>query len=105
MALVQSIRPLIPLVIGLAVGGIGASLFLQSMPGAEGSAEERASRLEVELKQAKNRLAALEAADSAAHSRRGIFQRITGGANGQPKRTFADGARSIAENIREGRTV
>ncbi len=60
MSLAQSIRPLIPLVIGLAVGGVGATLFLQSMPGAEGSPEERANKLEVELKRAQNRIAALE---------------------------------------------
>ena len=53
-------RPLIPLVIGLIVGVAGAILFLQSMPPKEGSAEERADKLEVELKRANNRVAALE---------------------------------------------
>lgn len=91
MSIIQSIRPVIPLVVGLAVGGIGASLFLQSMPGAEGSPEERANRLEVELKQARNRIAALETAEPAARRR--------------PGRTFADGARNLAEDIREGRPV
>ncbi|MCX6873440.1 MAG: hypothetical protein NTW21_06480 [Verrucomicrobia bacterium] len=83
---------MIPLVVGLAVGGVGATLFLQSLPGAAGSPEERASRLEVELKRAENRIAALEAADPQGRRRR-------------PGRTFADGARNIAEDIREGRAV
>ena len=91
MSLAQSIRPLIPLVIGLVVGGVGSTLFRQSMPGAEGSPEERADKMEVELKRAQNRIAALE--DSDPRGRR------------KPGRTFADGARNIAEDIREGRPV
>lgn len=91
MSLAQSIRPLIPLVIGLAVGGAGATLFLQSMPGAEGSPEERAARLEVELKRANNRIAALQADPRTRREK--------------PGRTFADGARNIAGDIREGRPV
>jgi hypothetical protein len=47
--------------------------------------------MEVELKRAQNRIAALEAADP--RGRR------------KPGRTFADGARNIAEDIREGRPV
>lgn len=91
MSLARSIRPLIPLVVGLAVGVMGATLFQQSMPGAEGSPEERANKMEVELKRAQNRIAALEAADP--RGRR------------KPGRTFADGARNIADDIREGRPV
>ena len=41
MPLPQPIRALIPLAIGLLVGGVGATMFMQSMPGAEGSPEER----------------------------------------------------------------
>lgn len=89
MSLAQSIRQLIPLVIGLAVGGMGAILFQQSMPGAEGSPEERAAKLEVDLKKAQNRLAALEADPR---------RRKSG-------RTIGDGMRDIAEDIREGRPV
>lgn len=91
MSLAQSIRPLVPLVIGLLLGGVGSSLFQQSMPGAEGSPEQRANRLEVELKSARNRIAALEAADPQGRRR--------------PGRTFADGARGIAEDIRDGKPV
>jgi hypothetical protein len=91
MSFAQSVRPLVPLVIGLLIGGVGVTLFQQSMPGAEGSAEERANKLEVELKSARNRVATLEAADP--HGRR------------RPGRTFADGARRLGETIREGKPV
>ncbi len=84
-------RPIIYLIAGLLVGVAGAILFMQSMPPKEGSAEERVGKLEVELKQANNRVAALEAADP--HSRK------------RPGRTLADGARSIAEDIRDGKPV
>lgn len=66
-------------------------MFLQSMPGSEGSPEERASKLEVELKSARNRIAALEAADP--HGRR------------RPGRTLADRARGIVEDIHDGKPV
>jgi hypothetical protein len=86
------LRSAMPLVVGLVVGGAGATLFRQSLPGAEGSAEERAVKLEVEIKQARNRIAALEAGDPRARRNR-------------PGRTFADGARGLAEDLREGRPV
>ena len=92
MSLIRTIRPLLPLCIGLAVGGLGATLLRQSLPGAEGSPEERANKLEVELQRAHNRIATLEAADPRGGQRR-------------PGRTFADGARTIAEDIRAGRPV
>ena len=84
-------RPILFLAVGLLVGVAGAVLFVQSMPPKEGSAEERAAKLEVELKSANNRVAALEAADP--HGRR------------RPGRTLADGARSIAEDLRDGKPV
>jgi len=91
----RSLRSLIPLVIGLAIGGAGVALFTDSMPGEPGSVEERAHQLERELKQARSRIAALEAAEARdGHS-----------PNPRPGRTFADGARSIAQDIREGRPV
>lgn len=90
MSLPASVRSAIPLLVGLAIGGVGATLFLQSMPGEEGSPEERANKLEAQLKSANNRITSLEAADP--HRRR-------------PGRTLADGARSIAEDIREGRPI
>ncbi|MBG7608757.1 MAG: hypothetical protein IZT59_12125 [Verrucomicrobia bacterium] len=61
MSFKETLRPLLPLAIGLAIGGVGATLFQQSMPGAPGSPEERAELLEVQLKAAENRVLALEA--------------------------------------------
>lgn len=84
-------RPLIPLIAGLAIGVAGAILFLQSMPPKEGSAEERVDKLEAELKKANNRVAALEGADSQGRRR--------------PGRTVKDGLRNIAEDIRDGKPV
>ena len=101
MALPPSLRSAIPLVIGLLVGGVGVTLFRQSMPGAEGSAEERANRLENELKRAQARIAALEAATSTT-GEGGVLQRLTSRHGG---RTLRDGARDIAEDIRAGRPV
>jgi hypothetical protein len=101
MALPQSLRSLVPLIIGLTVGAAGAILFIQSMPGAEGSAEERASKLEAELKKAQNRIAALEAS-TGDRSAGGVLQRIAGV---KDKRTLTDGARDIADALREGRPV
>lgn len=91
MSLPQSIRPLIPLVIGLAVGVVGATLFRDSIPGVEGSPEQQLAKTEVELKKVRNELAALKADPRARRAK--------------PGRTFADGARNIAEDIREGRPV
>ncbi len=84
-------RPILYLIAGLLVGVAGATLFVQSMPPKEGSAEERVAKLEAELKQANNRVAALEGADP--HGRK------------RPGHTLADGARSIAEDIRAGKPV
>lgn len=84
-------RPIIPLVIGLAIGIAGAVLFLQSMPPKEGSAEERVDKLEAELKKANNRVAALDGADP--HGRR------------RPGRTTKDGVRSIFEDYKDGKPI
>lgn len=84
-------RSIIPLVIGLLVGVAGAILFSQSMPPKEGSAEERADKLEVELKRANNRVAALDGGDSNARRR--------------PGQNVTDRLRSIAEDLRDGKPV
>jgi hypothetical protein len=63
MSLKETLRPLIPLAIGLAIGGVGVTLFQQSMPGAPGSPEATAELLEVQLKAAENRILSLEVAD------------------------------------------
>lgn len=85
-----SVRSLLSLVIGLAVGGAGVGLFHRSLPGEPGSPEERANRLEQELKRAQTRITTLEAA---APDRR------------RDGRTVRDGLRDIAEDIRAGRPV
>ena len=91
MPLPHSIRALLPLVIGLVVGGVGATLFLESMPGGEGSPEARANKLEQELKQANNRIAALEATHSEVHEPRGVLGRIAAGSKDH-RRTLAGAA-------------
>ncbi len=95
MSLAQSVRTIIPLVIGLTVGIAGATMFMESMPGAAGSPEERAAKLEVELKRAQNHIAELEAPYAEGNSRFGTNR----------KHTLADGARGIAQSFREGRPV
>jgi len=103
LSLPPSIRTLIPLVIGLLVGGVGATMFLQSMPGAAGSAEERANKLELELRRAQNRLAELEGADGASDGRGGVLQRLAG--SHDRRRTMRDGLRDIGADLRAGRPV
>jgi hypothetical protein len=87
----SSIRTVLSLAIGLLVGVTGAVLFLQSMPPKEGSAEERVAKLEVALKSAQNQVAKLEGADPNGRKR--------------PGRTLKDGARSIFEDLRDGKPV
>ncbi len=91
MAFTASLRPLLGLAVGLVLGGVGSLLFLQSMPPAEGSPEQQVARMEVELKAARNRITALEAADPRGRLR--------------PGSSFTDRARSIAERIRAGEQV
>lgn len=94
MSFAQSIRSILPLVIGLVIGGVGVTLFSDSMPGTKDSPEERAAKLEVELKTAQNRIAALEASDPSGENR-----------FGSTRRNLADGARGITERIRSGKPV
>jgi hypothetical protein len=103
MSLPQSVRSLIPLIVGLLIGGVGATLFVESMPGAVGSDKERADRLERELKKAQDLIAA--SGGSLVRNRRGLIERIAGGSNAGSRQTVADGARSIAEDLRDGRPV
>jgi len=91
MQTILSLRPLIPLAIGLALGGAGATLYRNSMPAAAGTPEERAQKLESDLKRAKIRIAALE--DSMPESRR------------RPTLTVTDRLRDLGQNIRDGRPV
>jgi hypothetical protein len=87
----QSLRSVLPLVIGLAVGGLGVGLFQHSRPGEAGSPEKQIQHLESELQQARTRIAALEETrPRAARS---------------PAQTAYDRGREIAQRLREGRTV
>ncbi len=84
-------RPIIMLIAGLAVGATGALLFRQSLPPKVGSAEEKIEQLQTDLKKATNRLAALDEANPNGRRRNG--------------RTLAEGARGIAEDLRDGKAV
>jgi hypothetical protein len=79
------------LIIGLVVGGVGGGLMMQSMPPEEGSAEEQVAQMEVDLKKANNRIAALEDEDPRRLRSRGS--------------TFSDRARRLADDIRDGKAV
>ena len=87
MPVVPALKSLAPLAVGVAVGIVGATLFRESLPGEKGSPEERAIELEVKLKKAENRLAALEEG----HRPNG--------------RTVKDGLRDIVADLRAGRPV
>lgn len=56
---------IISLLVGLLIGGIAVALFDASLPPAEGSMEEKAAKLESDLKIARSRIAKLEAQVSA----------------------------------------
>lgn len=89
MTIPENLRTLLPLAIGLMIGGLGVTLFQDSLPGKEGSQEAKAKLLEQELKTSRNRIAVLEAACSGKRS----------------QRTVKDGLRDLAEDIRDGRSV
>jgi|GEM_PF-254844 len=87
----QGLRSVVPLVIGLAVGGLGVGLFQHSTPGMAGTPEAQIQHLETELQQARTRIAALE--ETRPRSSR------------TPAQTAYDRGRDIAQRLREGRTV
>ena len=87
----QSLRSVLPLVIGLAVGGMGVGLFQHSRPGDAGSPEKQIQQLESELQQARTRIAALE--ETRPRSSR------------SPAQTAYDRGREIAQRLREGLPV
>ena len=91
MSFIRHLRTLLPLILGLGLGALGATLLKDSLPGAEGSPEARASKLEVDLKKAQNQILALES-------------------SGPPKpvrheKTLQHELRKIADDIRAGRPV
>jgi hypothetical protein len=86
MASSNTIRQILYLAVGLVVGGAGAMLFRDSLPGEKGSPEERISKLEVELRRAQNRVLSLEGG------------RRSG-------RTVQDGLRELKESYEMGRLI
>ncbi len=90
MSPTSSLKSFFLLAAGLLVGGAGAVLFRDSLPGAEGSPEQQARSLESDLKRAQIRIAELEAANPRAS---------------RPGQTVSDGLRGLAEDIRDGKPV
>lgn len=87
MSFATSLRTAVPLLIGLAIGGVGVALFHDSLPGADGSPEARASQMEVDLKQAKNYIAKLEGEGRGSRRRSG---------------SVAEGARQLRADFEAG---
>ena len=84
-------RPYFGIFVGLGVGIAGTFLFMQSLPPEEGSTKERAEIAEAALRKSEARVAE--------------FQAETGSTRGGPGSSFADQARSIGEDIRDGNPV
>ncbi len=91
MSLAQTLRPVIPLALGLVIGGAGVSMFRSSLTGADGSPEKRAAELEVRLRKAENKLAAYEDTDKSGRRKSG--------------RTTRDGLADIQARFQDGRPV
>ncbi len=90
MSSASSLKSISLLAAGLLIGGAGAVLFRDSLPGAEGSSEQRLQQLERDYKKAQIRVAELEAANPRA---------------ARPGQTISDGLRGLAEDIRDGKPV
>ncbi|MBB5350373.1 hypothetical protein HNR46_000597 [Haloferula luteola] len=84
-----TLKSIVPLFVGIVVGAVGLSLFRDSLPGEEGSPEERVVELEAALKKAENRIVAFEAMGRTDH--RG--------------RTLREGIGDLAQRIRDGGKV
>lgn len=91
MKIPSSVVNSLVLLVGAAFGAAGALMFKDSLPGREGTPEARAAALEVELKKAETKIAALESGSSSRRER--------------PGKTSTDKLREIVENMREGRPV
>lgn len=90
MSFASSLKSISLLAAGLLVGGAGAVLFRDSLPGAEGSPEQRLQQLERDYRKSQTRVAELEAANPRGAS---------------PGQTVSDGLRGLAEDIRDGKPV
>ncbi len=86
------LRVWVPFGVGLVIGVVGVVLLRGSLPGEEGSSEDRIAVLESELKIAKNKVLALQGAENGEHP-------------GHKADDTRNRLRGIAEAIREGRPV
>jgi hypothetical protein len=91
-------------VIGLVVGGLAVAMFADSLPGKDGSPEERAKKLEIDLQQAQTRIAALEAAEKTPKQEPdNVLARLVGGESPKGKQKASDAARRLAADLRAGK--
>ncbi|WP_035615129.1 hypothetical protein [Haloferula sp. BvORR071] len=88
MSFADSIKPFLFLAVGLAVGGVGVMMFRDSLPGGQGSPEQRVSELEAQLKKAENRAVAAEASVKRSGSR-----------------SLTQGARDLIDDAKAGRPI
>lgn len=91
MKLPASVRSAFLLLIGLAIGGVGMSLFKDSLTGPEDSPEHRIATLERDLKRAHNEIAAI--ADTDSQGRR------------KSVHTTSDSLRDIRDRLQSGKPV
>ena len=70
-------------------------MFIESLPGEKGSAQEQVVRLETELKQTQNRLTELQASTGTGQNRFGA----------ETRRNLSDGARGLAEKMKAGHRI
>ncbi len=91
MALPASLKSFAPLLAGLVIGGVGVSMFQQSLVGGKDSPEHRAAKLEAELKKAQNTISKLEDMDPLGRRK--------------SRRTVKDGLADIKQKLRAGENV
>lgn len=87
----SSLRSTALVAAGILLGSAAAVLLQQSLIGPEGSPEQRAARLEVELRKANNRIAALEGADPRGRRR--------------DTKSLKDGLADIRDKLQDGGSV
>lgn len=90
--MLSSLRTPLLLASGIGLGAVAAVLIQQSLIGPDGSPEQRAAKLEVELRKAQNRIAALEALDPR-------------GRRGHARQGFKDGLAEIRDKLQDGEDV
>lgn len=91
MALPSSLKSFVPLLAGLVIGGVGVSMFQQSLVGGKDSPEYRAAKLEAELNKARNTISKLEDLDPLGRRK--------------SRRTVKDGLADIKQRLHAGENV